>query len=116
MANWGWDRNSFKVGLTLILSTAACTTGPKYPCSDGGQPAREGTQASRNIKKCRQIKDDSGKFVNDGKYFEWYPEENIALRGEYTMGKKSGRWIEYDKNGKVISDKNYVAGKEVPAP
>lgn len=83
----------------------------------GGQPAHESvTVPLRGARSCYQKKNSDGVYVNDGKYFEWYPDEKIALTGEYSMGKKTGRWIEYDETGKKISDQYYNEGKEMPRP
>jgi hypothetical protein len=93
-----------------------CASSHAKPCLEGGQPAREGGVVFQGIRKCEQHKDADGKFVNDGKYFEWYSNDKIALMGEYRMGKKSGRWMEFDKKGKKISDQYFEEGKEPPRP
>jgi len=54
--------------------------------------------------------------VNDGKYFEWFPNEKLAIQGEYEKGKKTGRWIEYDENGNKISDEYFKDGKQIQRP
>ena len=103
----------------LCLIVASCSSSPKRPCSEGGQAAHDpgtGPIPFQGTKKCFQKPDESGVWVNDGKYFEWYPSEKIAVTGEYKMGKKSGRWAEYDENGKKVSDRYFENGKEVPAP
>ncbi len=102
--------------LLLTLSSASCVTSQRKPCSEGGQAARETVGTFRGTKKCYQKRDQSGNFVNDGKYFEWYPNDKISLVGEYLQGKKTGRWQEYNEKGEVISDKYFKDGKEVPAP
>jgi hypothetical protein len=114
--------SSFLLGLLFVLFNfllASCSTSHRRPCTDGGQPGREvaaGAEPFRGIKKCYQKQDESGAWVNDGKYFEWYPSEKIAVTGEYKLGKKTGRWFEYDENGKKTSDRYYDEGKVVPAP
>lgn len=101
---------------SLVVGAIACSSTPKRPCSEGGQPPREGGISFRGIKRCYQIKDSLGVYVNDGKYFEWYNSDKIALTGEYKLGKKVGRWIEYDEKGNKISDRYFDDGKEVPRP
>jgi hypothetical protein len=108
------------IALTLVLSagltTPGCSFVPKRPCTEAGESAREATSTFRGIKKCFQIKDPYGVWVNDGKYYEWYNSDKIALTGEYTMGKRTGHWIQFDEKGTKISTKWYVNGVEVPAP
>jgi hypothetical protein len=100
-----------------LLGMAACSSVAYRPCTQAGQPPRESPSSKfRGTKRCYQIKDSAGNFVNDGKYFEWHLNEKIAIEGEYEKGKKSGRWIEYDENGNKISDQYFINGKEVPRP
>lgn len=94
----------------------SCATSHRKPCTEGGQPSREGGVVFQGIKRCFQIKDASGQYLNDGKYYEWYSNDHIALVGEYKMGKKSGRWIEYNEKGIVKSDKYFDEGKEITPP
>ena len=94
----------------------SCVTSHKKPCTEGGQSSRDTLTPFRGTKRCLQTRDQSGAFVNDGKYFEWYPNDKIALQGEYKMGKRIGRWVEYDEKGAKVSDKYYDEGKEVPRP
>jgi len=82
----------------------------------GGQSPREEPYKFEGIKRCEQAKDSDGKIVNHGKYMEWYGNDKIAITGEYKMGKKTGRWIEYGRGGEKTSDKYFEDGKEVPRP
>ena len=111
-------KNMFYVLVSLfsLLFLISCATGHPKPCSLGGQPARVTPSASVIGKRsCDQaIVDDSGAFLNDGKYYEWYLNDQIALVGEYKKGKKAGRWIEYDESGKIVSQSDFENGKEVP--
>lgn len=102
--------------LCFIENLTGCITKPFKPCTAGGQPAREGNVPFQGIKRCYQEMNKEGMLVNHGKYREWYNNDKIALEGEYQMGKKSGRWIEYDQKGNKISDKYYQDGKEVSRP
>ncbi len=101
--------------LLLVLLTS-CSFAHKKPCTSGGQPAREDGEFVGK-KRCDQVIDSfSGKPTNQGKYFEWFDNDKLALEGEYKNGKKSGRWIIYDEDGKKISDLYFENGKEVPRP
>lgn len=101
----------------MACLTLSCSTSRSRPCELGGQPPRENSQALfEGTKKCYQIQDANGKWVNDGKYLEWHANETLAIEGIYEKGVKTGRWIEYDENGNRISDKFYDAGKEIPKP
>ena len=107
------------LGLVLVLGVTGCSSINRYPCTEGGQPVRDlpyGSPPFRGTKSCFQRPDGEGGWVNDGKYLEKYPSEKIAVTGEYRMGKKNGRWIEYDEKGKKTSDRYFENGKEVPAP
>lgn len=104
----------FLILLPLLFS--ACTSTPYRPCSEGGQAAHETGVPFRGIKKCTQIKDKDGNYVNHGKYFEWGPNEKIQTVGEYEEGKKSGRWVEYNDQGKMISEKYFKKGQETEKP
>jgi hypothetical protein len=100
----------------LLASTLSCVTHPYRPCSEGGQPAHESGVPFRGIKRCYQIKNEEGKYVNDGQYFEWYPNDKIETIGQYKNGKKVGRWTEFDEEGNKVSEKIFHDGKEVSAP
>lgn len=103
----------------LSLAAAACSGVPKKPCTQGGQSARNpaaGGPPFRGTKTCYQRQNESGEWVNDGKYFERHLNEKYAVTGEYKMGKKTGRWVEFDESGKKISDQYFENGKEVSAP
>lgn len=106
--------------MSLILVYCAglggCSSKPFRPCSEGGQAPREDGSQFRGTKRCYQLPDSTGRYVNDGKYFEWHLNEKVAIEGEYEMGKKTGRWVEYDDSGNKISDKYFKEGKEIPRP
>ncbi|HLE00169.1 MAG TPA: hypothetical protein VJB59_07915 [Bdellovibrionota bacterium] len=97
----------------IVLVCCACASTPSRPCSEGGEPPRD--KPFRGTKQCTQKKDQLGQFVNNGPYFEWYPNGKKALEGEYKTGRKNGRWIEWDEKGQKISDRYFEDGKLVPA-
>lgn len=105
------------LNLAVLLGSTACSTSRYRPCSTGGQAPYETppTDLGR-IKRCYRSPDQDGKLVNDGKYFEWYSNDRIAVVGEYKMGKKTGRWIEFDPRGIKVSDRYFEDGKEIPRP
>jgi antitoxin component YwqK of YwqJK toxin-antitoxin module len=76
----------------------------------GSSPPKSLTNPKIGKISCLQIQDESGNSLNHGKYYEWYLSDKIAVTGEYTWGKKSGRWTEYDEDGKVISQTDYRVG------
>lgn len=92
----------------------ACLSGVRHrPCSELGQPARENSRVEAAVKKCFQIKDEKGQWVNHGKYYEWDESDKIVLTGEYKMGRKQGRWLEYDRQGNRVSDRHFENGVEL---
>jgi hypothetical protein len=105
-------RNGLVAFLTSALALAGCAGKPHRPCTDGGQPAREKPLNLGGNKRCDQVKDRSGQFVNSGKYIEWYPSGAVGLEGEYKDGKKSGKWIEWEEGGKKISERWFEDGVE----
>ncbi len=97
--------------LGVLSCFAGCSGVRARPCAEGGQAPRDGTAPFEGIKRCYQIKDPQGRMRNHGKYLEWHPNDKLALTGEYKLGKKVGRWVEYDPQGKKISDRIYEDGK-----
>jgi antitoxin component YwqK of YwqJK toxin-antitoxin module len=78
---------------------------------DGGEPARD--VPFKGDRRCAQKRGPDGKYVNHGLYQEWHPNGKLALEGHYKMGKKDGKWIEYDPTGHKVSTLNYEDGVEV---
>ena len=102
----------------MVFSLVSCSGVPRRPCTHGGQSPRNSIAQGqfRGIKRCFQTRDASGEYLNHGKYFEWYNNDKISLQGEYKMGKKTGRWIEYSESGKMISDRHFEEGQEISKP
>ncbi|HZK82026.1 MAG TPA: hypothetical protein VFC46_13185 [Humisphaera sp.] len=44
-----------------------------------------------------------------GAYEEFYPGGKLHIRGQYTIGKKSGQWTVYGENGKLVEMENFRA-------
>ena len=97
--------------MTTVLS--ACSTSSK-PCSAGGDvtwnPPLKGNR------QCYQVKDADGKYINQGKYVEWYKNGNMALEGQFKDGFKDGVWIQYDETGRKVMEKLFRNGVETNIP
>ena len=104
------------VGVNLGTSSTVLAFASKSPrpCTEGGQPPRDDGKVGKGNKQCEQIKDSSGKFLNHGRYIEWFPSGKRALEGEYTAGAKTGKWMEWDESGKLLYEKWFENGTEVP--
>ena len=110
--NGFFKRLFFLYGLILALSASSCVISISKPCQDGGDPARE--TSFRGNRTCTQKRDPQGKYVNHGLYQEWHLNGKLALEGYYKMGKKDGRWIEYNPEGRKVSEKLYDYGLQIP--
>lgn len=96
-----------------IVASSCAGTLPRRPCTEGGEIARPDLKERVN-KQCFQRKQPSGRWVNDGPYIEWHKNGKRAVMGEYRMGLKHDKWSEWDAEGKLLSEKHYKNGKEVP--
>ena len=107
----------FKRGVLILIGVCGCSCAAvrSRPCSEGwlSRSVHANAQSESAVKKCFQLKDEKGQWVNHGKYYEWYESEKIALIGEFKMGKKHGRWMEYDRQGNRISDRYFENGVEL---
>ncbi|MEK6705959.1 MAG: hypothetical protein AABZ06_09235 [Bdellovibrionota bacterium] len=100
-----------ETALYISIMFFSCTTVSK-PCSDGGEPSRD--KPFVGTKQCQQSKNSSGAYVNDGQYSEWHLNGQKAIEGAYKLGKKHGKWIEWDESGRVTSEKLFEEGVQVP--
>lgn len=99
----------------LILLFSGCASRPEHFCTDKGQPAREVPAAYLiGDKQCFIKKDRDGTLVKHGPYREWFPNGAPAVEGEYSEGRKSGKWIEWDESGKKLSERWFEDGVETP--
>ncbi len=94
--------------MVVLLFLSACVR--PLPCTHSGQVPSDVPRDGIVKKRCRQLKKGDAYF-NDGPYYEWYDNDQLATQGEYTQGVKTGRWIEYDRNGVKLNDR-YLKGKE----
>lgn len=108
----------FYLSFVLVLSfLAGCSGKILKPCTEGGQPPHAAADIPfRGTKRCLQVQDKEGITVNHGKYYEWHLNDRLATEGEYKMGKKTGRWIEYNEQGTKVTDLYFENGKEIPRP
>lgn len=100
-------------GAAALVFAACALSLPRRPCTDSGELARPGDR-TRVTKQCYQRKDRNGNWVNDGPYIEWHKNGKRALKGEYRMGLRHDKWEEWDDTGKLLSEKHFMNGKEVP--
>lgn len=45
--------------------------------------------------------------VREGSYTQWFENGQIYISGNYTNGKKSGIWTDYDRDGNISRTKEY---------
>jgi hypothetical protein len=107
-------RAVFAIALaSAAFAVASCSTVAKHPCTQGGQSARDDGKVGKGNKQCEQVKTHDGKFINHGKYIEWFPSGKRQLQGEYKAGVKVGKWSEWDEQGRLLNEKWYENGVEV---
>src|SRR5690606_37127443 len=97
----------------FLLLPAACATGSK-PCHEGGDVSWEWKgEPSKGNRQCLQHKDKAGRWVNHGRYVVWFPDGEVALEGNFKEGLKEGKWVQYDRTGKKILEKEFEGGTEI---
>ena len=99
--------------LLAMIWDAGCATRALRPCTSGGQAPHEDGKPGKGNKQCEQFKDSTGKFVNHGRYEEWYPNGQRSIEGEYLSGSKHGKWTEWDELGRKTSEKWFENGEEI---
>jgi hypothetical protein len=111
----------------VFLASCASATAQKY-CTRSGQPARERDQPQVSYGQksdpkdlprmgdvqCELTTDKEGQIVKEGNYIEWFSDGKPAIRGEYREGKKTGKWLEWDRSGKLVSERWFEDGVETP--
>lgn len=101
--------------VTILFPLASgCVTLASHPCTQGGQPAFDDGKVGKGTKQCIQVKDTNGNYINQGKYIEWHKNGVRAIEGEYVGGFKTGKWIEWDNQGRKLKEKWFESGNEVP--
>ncbi len=114
--------SAFVLAVVGCFGVAGCSSHPYRPCSEGlatGDDAPVAAPSShpfQGTKHCFQKQDEEGKLLNEGQYRELYPEDTLAVEGEYHLGKKTGRWITYDPAGNKVKDQYFLDGKPIPRP
>ncbi len=98
----------------LFIVISGCASVANRPCTDGGQPAHDDGKKGLGTRQCEQYRDPQGRYLNHGRYLEWYPSSKLYLEGEYSAGQKAGKWIEYSEDGRKLSEKWYENGVLTP--
>lgn len=61
-----------------------------------------------------EVKNNEIFYVNDipysGNHYDYYPNGNKKIEGNYKDGKKEGTWITYYENGQIKREENYENG------
>jgi hypothetical protein len=94
------------------MLSGCATIKASRPCTEGGQPAWDDKRVTVGTKKCEQYRAPKGNYLNHGKYLEYSTRGSLLLEGEYSAGKKTGKWVEWDEEGKKVSEKWYENGVE----
>ncbi len=58
-------------------------------------------------KQVEMIEDNSGSFIKDGKYKQWYESGQIKIAGTYSNNKKNGNWKYWTSDGSLQIDCEY---------
>ena len=54
--------------------------------------------------------------VQHGPYVEWYREGDMAVAGSFEDGREQGTWQYWDRSGRLVEERRYVAGKRQRPP
>lgn len=98
--------------LLLACSLGACST--FKPCSEAGDT--KWPNVIKGDKKCYQVRNTKGEYVNHGTYKVVTPKGVVLLEGEFLEGEKNGTWTEYDEKGKARLEKYFENGTEKTPP
>lgn len=52
-------------------------------------------------------------YINDtldGNYTQWYSSGKMKIKGKYSNGYFSGRWLYYNLAGEIVGTGNYIMG------
>jgi antitoxin component YwqK of YwqJK toxin-antitoxin module len=97
----------------LTVVAAACSV--SKPCSEGGDVSWNPKIVGD--KKCEQKTLPSGRQINDGPFKQAYESTgNIALEGQFELGRKQGIWLYYGEDGKLRAVKYFDKGVEKTPP
>ena len=53
------------------------------------------------------------KKIKHGQYYSFYENSRIKTIGNYSFGRKMGKWIDYDDEGNLLRIKTYENGQQV---
>jgi len=97
--------------LVLVLSVLGDACSITRPCSEAGDVSWN--PKITGDKRCTQKTRKDGKTVNHGKFLQSYSSTGrIALEGEFVEGFKSGIWLHYAEDGRLIAVKYFDQGVE----
>jgi hypothetical protein len=95
--------------LVLLTLLSACSI--TKPCSEAGDVSW--SPKIIGDKRCTQKTRKDGTTVNHGKFLQSYSSTGrIALEGEFTEGFKSGIWLHYAEDGRLVAVKYFDRGVE----
>ncbi len=101
-------RKAFSILILSILLGACSIT---KPCSEAGDVSWN--PKIIGDKRCTQKTRKDGRVVNHGRFLQSYTSTGrIALEGEFTEGLKSGIWLHYAEDGRLIAVKYFDQGVE----
>jgi hypothetical protein len=111
--------------LLAALAFPSCQTAAKRPCSEAYHPGQGPRGAAATVdgaldratlgkgnKKCEQQRDGTGKYWNHGTFTEFHPNGLRAIEGEYAWGTRTGKWREWNENGKLLRERWFEKGVE----
>jgi hypothetical protein len=100
-----------RLALILSLSWAGWACSISKPCSEAGDVSWN--PKIIGDKRCTQKTRKDGRTVNHGKFVQAYSSTGkIALEGEFFEGLKSGIWLHYAEDGRLIAVKYFDQGVE----
>ncbi len=101
-------KKAVHVTVLVVLASACSIT---KPCSEAGDVSWN--PGIIGDKRCTQKTRKDGRIVNHGKFLQSYTSTGrIALEGEFVDGFKSGIWLHYAEDGRLIAVKYFDQGVE----
>lgn len=79
-----------------------------HTCPAGTERVGEGPPDTR-VMFCRQPLHNTSRL--EGNYATFFQNGNKKIHGEYSQGKKHGKWVQYYRTGEVREVKKYADGK-----
>lgn len=96
-------RVSILLAGVVIPCMSGCAQAPYRPCSQAGDLA--GLPLVQGDFRCQQRKLPDGSWVNHGIFKQLHPDGyTTALEGQFKDGVRTGKWLQYSPQGKLISE------------